>query len=730
MAHIFISHASDDDAFVKQLREALEAHHLPVWVDSRNLRGGDKLAPEIEKAIEDARQVIVVLSPNTVNSSWVRKEIKKALEVEGRKKDSGYRVIPLLLPGIKPSALEAWFKKAPVAVPVQLITGGITEALPQILTALGERAPDDLHPAPEPPPPPVAELKLKLNDAKLEQVAEGKWRALATAQLIYDPADSARPAAESREFKFTSPLGPIEADDLRWYLEKYYRWPTTFFAERAKRIEEQLPKWGQMLYEAATEVKSARDLLAAWSQDSDGIERRFSIFVECRPPEGSIEAEEAAAAEAASALLALPWEMMHDGRSFLFQGKNAVRVRRCLPKENPEPAVTSRLPIRILMASPRPEDDRAGYIDHRVSARPLVEAIESLGELAELTVLYPPTFPALGEALRRASEERTPFDVIHFDGHGVYDKHRGLGALCFEDPKDLDKTEHRASILIDAEKLGELVREYRIPLVFLEACQSAAEERPAASVAAKLLDAGVTSVVAMTHSVLVETARRFVTAFYGKLAEGSRIGSAMLAGQEALFNDDFRAHVMGAGELRLKDWFVPVLYQEENDARLVTRLLSEDIRGLMEQRRRLSLGELPEPPAHSFVGRSRDLLKLERMLADTKQCYVVVRGRGGEGKTTLAVELARWLVQTNRFDRAAFVSLEEYSDARGVLDSFGRQLLPEDDKWSVAHFSDLKQARLELDRALRDHRTIIVLDNMESVLPAPYGGTASPLECG
>jgi tetratricopeptide (TPR) repeat protein len=411
---------------------------------------------------------------------------------------------------------------------------------------------------------------------------------------------------------------------------------------------------------------------------------------------------------------------MHDEHSFLFQGKNPVRVRRCLPKENAEESVPSRLPIRILLVSPRPEDKSAGYIDHRVSARPLVDAVESLGELAELTVLDPPTYPALGEALRRASETGCPFDVIHFDGHGVYDRQRGLGALCFEDPKDTDKLEKRASQLIDAEELGAVVREHRIPLVFLEACQSAAEARPAASVAAKLLDAGVTSVVAMTHSVLVETARRFVTAFYRELAEGKRIGTAMLAGQGALYGDDFRFHVMGAGELRLKDWFVPVLYQEENDAQLVTRLVPEEVRRLGQQRRRLSLGALPEPPAHSFVGRSRDLLKLERMLANSEQRYAVVRGRGGEGKTTLAVELARWLVQTRRFERAAFVSLEEYTDARGILIRLGQQLLPQGRDWHVAdNAEDLKQGRLEVERTLRDHRTIIVLDNMESVLPEP-----------
>ena len=66
---VFISHASKDDAFVKGLRLALEDQGMIVWVDSRNLRGGDKLAPEIDQALEQARQVLVVLSPSTVNSS-------------------------------------------------------------------------------------------------------------------------------------------------------------------------------------------------------------------------------------------------------------------------------------------------------------------------------------------------------------------------------------------------------------------------------------------------------------------------------------------------------------------------------------------------------------------------------------------------------------------------------------------------------------------------------------
>ena len=572
--HVFISHATKDDEFVKQLRQLLEGFSLTVWADSRNLRGGDKLVAEIERAIESARQVIVVISPNTVNSPWVRKEINKALAVEKERRDKGYRVIPLLLPGIEASALALWFEEEPVGIRVELKTGGVSEALPQILAALGQRLPEDPQPAPEPRVRLVAELQLKLKHASLEEVGTGQWRVRATAQLSYDPADAARPRAESNEFRFTAPLGPIEADDLRWYLGDYLIWPHGLAKERAARIEAQLPQWGGQLYQAATEAQSARDLLADWQRTADDpaaeIERRFSIYVDSRVIEGGSTEEQAGAHEAASALLALPWELMHDGRGYLFQGKNPVRVRRCLPKQRAERAVPSRWPIRILLVSPRPEDERAAYIDHRISARPLMDAVESLGELAELTVLDPPTLPALHNALQKAEP---PFDVIHFDGHGVYDRQRGLGALCFEDPKDGDKPDKRASLLIDADKLGALVKEHRVPLVFLEACQSAAEAQPAASVAARLLDEGVTSVVAMTHSVLVETARRFVKAFYGELVAGHRIGTAMLAGQHALYDDDFRFHVQGAGALRLQDWFVPVLYQEDHDPQLVTRLL-------------------------------------------------------------------------------------------------------------------------------------------------------------
>lgn len=726
--HVFISHSSKDDGFVEELREALEGLGLEAWVDSRELAGGAKLTPEIEEAIKNARHFVAVLSTNAFSSPWVRREIQKALEVEVTRGGEGYRVIPLLLPGVEPSALPLFFGEEPVGVRVEVKAGGLNEALPALLAALGERLPDDPRPAAAPASQPVEELILKLDDLKV-LTEGGKRRARAVARLVYEPADTAAPAVEGKRFNFVAPLGVLEAEELRWYLEEFYVWPIGIFQERAARVEERLPEWGRALYDAALAPQAAQETLKAWQPAGVEGERRFSVFVERELPEGASPEEQAAADEAAAELLALPWELLHDGGGFLFHGERAARVRRRLPNRHSQKVIPTRLPIRILLVSPRPEDERTPYLDHRISARPLIEALESLGESAKLSILTPPTFPALEKTLRKAAEAGEPFDVVHFDGHGVYDRRVGLGALCFEDPKDAEELERRAVQLIHAEKLAEVIRDRRIPLVFLEACQTAkSEDDPTASVAAKLLEEGVASVVAMSHSVLVETARRFVKAFYGELAAGRRVGTAMIEGQRELHRDDYRGKLMGAGDLRLQDWFVPVLYQEEQDAQLVTRLPSEDARQVQAEQRRLNLRHLPELP-HEFQGRSRELLKLERLLA--REPYAVIRGRGGEGKTTLAVELARWLVRTARFRRAAFVSFEQYTDARQMLIGIGRQLLPEGDKWHVGQDEDLKTALQPVERALRGRPTVIVLDNLESVLPdrtgqQPIGAASLP----
>jgi tetratricopeptide (TPR) repeat protein len=287
---------------------------------------------------------------------------------------------------------------------------------------------------------------------------------------------------------------------------------------------------------------------------------------------------------------------------------------------------------------------------------------------------------------------------------------------------DIGKLEKRRHLTVYTKELGPLLSEHRIPLVFLEACQTAQAEKASESVASELLKVGVASVVAMSHSVLVETARRFVEAFYDSLADGARVGDAMLHGQRTLKDDTFRGRIFGAGALRPEDWFVPVLFQEKDDPQLfhssTSRQTREDLKIALDAR----LGQLPPEPETGFIGRSRELLALQRLL--NNEPYAVVRGQGGEGKTALAAEFARWMVRSQQIRRAAFVSVETHSNVGAVLDVIGRQLVP---GYSVATFKELEQAILSVERALTEQPTLLVVDNMESILLPPYVETPEAL---
>lgn len=718
--HIFISHATADDDFVKQLRIKLELHDLTVWVDSRNLRGGDQLKPEIEQAIQSAKHVLVVLSPKTMNSTWVRDEIQLAEKI-AKEKDN-YRVIPLMLPGVEPAALTLWFKEEPAGIKIQLETGQLQQKLPEILAALGERLSDDVEPAQAIIVKPIAELLLELSRTTLRQQEDGSMQLSAEAQLESIPAEPTQDSVHSKPFRFIAPIGQIEQDDLRWYLESYPHWPTGLFQKRAKAIEARLPQWGQALFDAVLTTKAAEVVVTAWEEAKTDSERRFSIRIKADTLD---EEQQDIALQAASKLISLPWELLRAGKHWLSDGANPVRIRRRLPNYQKHAPLVAEIPIRILLLSPRPEQEGVGYIDHRASAQPLVDAVAALGDLVELTVLTPPTLSALQQELKRAKGNHQPYHVVHFDGHGVYNPQYSLGALCFEHPKDSHKLEQRAMQLVYAKydkdtpdshnaNIASLLKDYRIPLVFLEACQTPQSDiNPNASVAASLLKEGVASVVAMSHSVLVKTATIFVTAFYQALAHGQRVGQAMLAGQNALKQTSYRFPILGAGELHLQDWFVPILYQEKHDPQMFQHIPSAKAESLAQQQQHARLGKLPATPNHSFIGRSRELLSLERMLEN--QPYAVIAGQGGMGKTTLSIELARWLVRSGRFDRCAFVSLEEYSHDRAVLDELGRQLVG--DQYSVAEYGDdLKTALQPIQRVLENKSCLLLLDNMESLL--------------
>ena len=90
----FISHSTLDDAFVHQLAKDLERHGIETWVDEAEIRPGDDFVSRIEEGLRKATHVIIVLSPRSVISSWVKEETHAA---QLRAIRGEARLIPLLL---------------------------------------------------------------------------------------------------------------------------------------------------------------------------------------------------------------------------------------------------------------------------------------------------------------------------------------------------------------------------------------------------------------------------------------------------------------------------------------------------------------------------------------------------------------------------------------------------------------------------------------------------------
>src|SRR5690349_21530227 len=73
MASVFLSYDHDDAALSKPLISALEKASHTVWFD-RHIHGGAQYSRKIEQALDEADAVVVLWSPYSLESAWVRDE--------------------------------------------------------------------------------------------------------------------------------------------------------------------------------------------------------------------------------------------------------------------------------------------------------------------------------------------------------------------------------------------------------------------------------------------------------------------------------------------------------------------------------------------------------------------------------------------------------------------------------------------------------------------------------
>jgi tetratricopeptide (TPR) repeat protein len=174
MTRLFISHSSTDGDFVRELQQALGDLDQDLQLDSRQLRGGDPLWSDIQDAIEEASAFAIVVSPSALQSPWVSKELRHALELQKLAGQDEYSVIPLSLDNTPLGAED--LGEVPICIAVPSAANGATAVAHSVLAALGKRSPP-VAPAPvsaTPPTPSERVASPPLDDAHFESPVKAR----------------------------------------------------------------------------------------------------------------------------------------------------------------------------------------------------------------------------------------------------------------------------------------------------------------------------------------------------------------------------------------------------------------------------------------------------------------------------------------------------------------------------------------------------------------------------
>ena len=104
MTQVIISYADEDRATMEKIRNSLRRESITVWTNTTDIQTGEDFEAAIERGIEQADNVVYLLSPDSVKSDFARKELEYALSLNKR-------IIPVLVRETSsesiPSALQS-----------------------------------------------------------------------------------------------------------------------------------------------------------------------------------------------------------------------------------------------------------------------------------------------------------------------------------------------------------------------------------------------------------------------------------------------------------------------------------------------------------------------------------------------------------------------------------------------------------------------------------------------
>jgi hypothetical protein len=168
-----------------------------------------------------------------------------------------------------------------------------------------------------------------------------------------------------------------------------------------------------------------------------------------------------------------------------------------------------------------------------------------------------------------------------------------------------------------------------------------------------------------------------------------------------------------------KRWILPVIVAEQ------TRATERENVGYSLKVDLILPPHIPDEPYYALPGREQNLEELLTTFQDRQgPSALVIDGLGGIGKTAFAVELARRALRRQLFEKVVGESAKQEHfiggeivpvseatlDFNTFLDAIARQL----DYWDIPSLSP-EEKQSKLAQLLRQHRYLILVDNLETV---------------
>ncbi|MDZ8051588.1 MAG: tetratricopeptide repeat protein [Aulosira sp. ZfuVER01] len=370
----------------------------------------------------------------------------------------------------------------------------------------------------------------------------------------------------------------------------------------------------------------------------------------------------------------LPWEVLHDGSSFLVQRVPAVVPVRwvsdsTVKKLTVDGELENRA-LQVLFMATSPLDvapvldfeAEEAKILEATARQPLALTVEESGCLSELGYLVD-------------SYDRDYFDVLHLTGHAT---------LQDGQPRFVTETLTGEAYYASAEDIAQELQ-FRLPkLIFLSGCRTgqAGNAGDVPSMAEELLKSGAKAVLGWGQKVLDPDATDAAAALYQELSAGKQIAEAVASTYQALIKN------------KARDWHLLRLYAAGNlPSSLVTPLRTRGRKPAPPPSVTTQFldpaGKVKVPTRESFVGRRRQLQNCLRVLTQsTDEIGVLIHGMGGLGKSSLAARLCDRLPN---FERVVWVG---HIDEASLVSRLAEKLDDNEQRKSLQNYDEELKFRL------------------------------------